>query len=114
MFYKPPKDPDVKFFRFNPADYNTTSRIVENLYYRNVTLMENGDIIIEYEDDMLFISFFTRLALHTETPDDIEPPISADKARDLKQTYRARRWILLAQILFIAAAIIYLIFFNNE
>lgn len=110
MFYKPPQTPGTRYFRFNPADYNTTWRIVKNLHYGKTTLMRNGDVIIEYDSYFQFISFFTQLPLHRITPEDIDPPVTPKEARNIRQTSLAEDLVLVLQVVCVGGSIIYMLY----
>ncbi len=100
-----------KYFRFNPSTYNTSSRIVKNVHYGNTIFMANGDVQIEYTTESEILLFFTRLQIHTPTPDDIEPPIDAKEVCNRKRTDQTRLLIFIIQVLAIIGIAVYLLIF---
>jgi len=74
--------PPVKKYRFNPADYNVTYRIVAKIHDSKVSHMSDGFVIVDYRtaDDLMFLFF--RLAIYIKKPEDVEvPPTPAELRR---------------------------------
>jgi hypothetical protein len=74
-------NPEVRYFRFNPADYNSTPRIVKNCWPGKLFLELNGDVTLEYRYDSELLSLFFILATRNPTPDDTEPILSPREVR---------------------------------
>jgi hypothetical protein len=95
--------------RFTPSNYNTTARIVRNVWYGKLTTMANGDVIIEYKQGHEIISLFYCLRLHAITPDDLEPRVTATDLRNRRNSQTAWIIIRIIQIVIGTAALIYAI-----
>ena len=105
----PQQDCCVKYFRFDPKDYNTTFRIVKNISSDKVVLMANGDIFIEYYLDASIVNLFYLLQLHTPSPEDIDPPATPKELRRKRQTERAHLALIAFQIIGFLALAAYLL-----
>jgi hypothetical protein len=95
--------------RFTPSDYNTTARIVRNVWWGKLLTMANGDVIIEYDQVHELTSLFYCLRLHLVNPNDIEPRVTAADLRNRRNSQTAWIIIRIIQTVIGTAAIIYAI-----
>jgi hypothetical protein len=100
---------EMKQFRFNPADYGSTCHVVKKLHIGKTTILENGEVIVQYNSDSDLLSLFFRLALYTIPEEETITPVPPYGTQSNHHTAMANLVIAILTIIGIAFLIIKII-----